>query len=143
MVFKSVRALPVELRLLIGTFVPDPYLDRLLLLSTIENSSRRMRAEWGGKRVLVRFLEGFGLSPHCVTTSVGWNIYKHRSLVLMNAARYNAFRGGIDENKLSTRTHSMHWDLLDVIHQRTQICEALNDVWRPKLAYNLRANPLR
>jgi hypothetical protein len=128
----------VELRLLIGTFVPDPYLDRLLLLSTLDNSSRRMRAEWGNKPVW----DGVGLSP-CVKTSVSWNIYKHRSLVLMNAARYNAFRGGIDENKLSTRTHSMHWDLLHVIHQRTHICEALNDVWRPKLAYNLRANPLR
>ena len=135
MVFKSVRALPVELRLLIGTFVPDPYLDRLLLLSTIDNSSRRMRAEWGGKRV---FLEGFG-SPHCVTTDVGWNIYMLRSLVLMNAARYNAFRDGIDQNKLSTRTHSLHWDLLDVIHQRTHICEALQEVWRPKRAYNLRS----
>ena len=137
MVFKSVRALPVELRLLIGTFVPDPYLDRLLLLSTIDNSSRRMRAEWGNKPVW----DGVGLSP-CLTTSVSWNIYKHRSLVLMNAARYNAFRDGIDQNKISTRTHSMHWDLLDVIHQRTHICEALNEVWRPKRAYNLRANPL-
>ena len=116
MVAQSVRALPVELRLLIGTFVPDPYLDRLLLLSTLDNSSRR-----------------------CVTTRVGWNIYKHRSLVLMNAARYNAFRGGIDQNKISTRTHSMHWDLLDVIHQRTHICEALQEVWRPKRAYNLRS----
>ena len=134
---QSVRALPGELRLLIGTFVPDPYLDRLLLLSTLDNSNRRMRAEWGNKPVW----DGVGLSP-CVKTSVSWNIYDRRSLVLMNAARYSVFRGGIDQNKLSTRTHSMHWDLLDVIHTHTHICEALNQVWRPKRAFNLRANPL-
>ncbi len=123
MVFKSVRALPAELRTLIGTFVPDPYLARLLLLSTIDNACRRSRAG------------GVGWDGY----SIDFNIYNHRSMVLLNAARYNAFRDGINQNKISTRTHSMHWDLLDVIHQRTHICEALEEVWRPKRAYNLRS----